>query len=263
MERSAVPAQSCTYTPEPVVQPLPCAQDAECDVSIKNVVGTYSAGVTFNLALLAVCLKARYDASVFPAAVSYGEETNTSAQIFSSGQIVLVGAKTNEHVQFAAVLLSMAIYVLAGIECSVLNSKIRNWVCRIALSFRVNMDLFYADAASGMINMIDLRGKPPAFDKERFPGMSFAIRDALLRLRTTIAMFDTGKGVGTGIKSEQQIEQLRMFLQDTMYKYKLGSEYRQLDASQARTRRPTTRKTAIKRPRRTLTPAGILELRSN
>lgn len=212
-----------------------------CQVVAKNFVCTGELGQKLNTPLVATAIHGRYDPSVFPAIVSYCDEVVTSAQIFGTSKFVLVGCAEEDYGLWVAHLLVWTLYRMTRVDYSMLNFHVRNCVCRISLFFKINLNLFFDDAASGVIEGIVLGGEDgvgggPQLDPERFPGMAFALRDEASNSRITVALFDSGNGVGTGIKHKFQMELLESFLNGIMYKYTLGSEYRVLDPARMRTR---------------------------
>lgn len=206
-------------------------------VSIKNVVIAFDLGRPLNCVLTAMILRARFDSGVFPAVVSYCKETCTSAQIFGTGRAVIVGCKSNDHGLNAAHLLVHTLFVMMDIDFSVLNFHISNTVCRLSLYFKINLDLLFNDITTLEDVVLDDENGTggPQLDFERFPGMTFDLMDKQTNSTITVAIFNTGNGVGTGIKYPHQMEILRHFLDDNMTRYKLGFEYRQLDPKFART----------------------------
>jgi TATA-box binding protein (TBP) (component of TFIID and TFIIIB) len=110
-------------------------------------------------------------------------------------------------------------------------------ICSKLTAFNVFLCLQDAASLDGVV-LVDAKGEGgPVLDQERFPGMSFSIRDASMHSKITVAIFETGNGVGTGIKQPQQMNTLRAWLNTHMHKYRLGAEYRQQNPSQVRTRK--------------------------
>lgn len=207
-------------------------------VEENNVVCTFDVGMLINMLLFATFFKARYDKIIFPACVLHLLETITSAQVFRSGKVVLVGCKSEGHALHAAHLFVMSLWKMMGVHGNVYNLAVCNCVCRLSMRFKINLDLFFDDAASGKIDKVvqtnDKGIGGPQLDPERFPGMAFSILDQDSDQRITVAMFDSGNGVGTGIKEKYQVEALKVFLNEVLPRYRIGREYREMDPLHAR-----------------------------
>jgi len=177
--------------------------------SIKNVVCTFDLGRTINCAVVASCFGARYDNKVFPALVSNCMETNTSAQFFATGRVVIVGCRTEETGLEAAHRLVLALWKRCGIDGSMLNFSVRNIVVALSLGFEVDLDKMREESGDwpGMV-LENARGEGgSAYDPARFSGMSFAMTDPMCSQHTiTFAIFETGNGIATGLKHKGQLE---------------------------------------------------------
>jgi TATA-box binding protein (TBP) (component of TFIID and TFIIIB) len=161
--------------------------------SIKNVVCTFSLGRPFPIIAAGVVMHARHDNNVFPAMVSRCKETGVVVSVFGSGNGVCVGCVDASHGLYSAVLMSNLLWRTMGIQTSVLNFKVCNIVCKVQMPFRVNLNLFYSH------DYTDKEWAP-----EIFTGLCWRVKRNKSNT-ITFAIFDTGRGVATGLKKESQV----------------------------------------------------------
>ena len=191
---------------------------------------------------MASVLNGRYDPTRFPAALSYQAETLSSAQIFGTGKVVLVGCKTQNTALLAAHWLPCTLYALLGIRTYMYNFSIRNIVCSIDMGFRVNLDMLAKDIDSGRFGPETQSGKQ-GYDPVKFPGMAFQVTQDPRQpeRKITIALFETGKGVATGLKQLDQKDWCAHFLSETLLAYREGHEYRPMQPNERKPRAPKRR----------------------
>lgn len=196
-------------------------------VSVKNVVCTCDFGVTLDLDTLAAALGGRLDKKVFPALMVRCRETNVACSLFVTGRAVLVGGQSEAEGLETAERLARALWRFAGVDCRPYNFTVSNLVCRVKLPFELDLDLLYADAKTMPITVqVDRRGRGgPSYEPEVFPGLAWPTRvgDATI----TFALFSSGGGVATGLRSSQHVHIANTIMHD-MYKYQKGNTYRDL-----------------------------------
>lgn len=188
------------------------------DVDVHNVVCTFDLGRTVNLAEIAVLLQARYDPTIFPACVQANAKSRTSSQIFGTGGVVLVGCKTIEIGLITAHQLVLDLTRRCHMPFQMLRFQPRNIVSRIDLHVRLDLPLLFRH-----IRTLDhlAPDDEPAYDPETFPGMAFVACDQYKR-KITIALFQTGRGVATGLKHMEQIDWCQRWLALNLAPFELG-----------------------------------------
>ncbi len=188
---------------------------------VRNVVCTFDLGKAINLAEVAMALLARYEPDVFPAIVSYSKRTCTSAQVFATGKVVIVGCASQDHGMVAAHDLVLMLQLQLELDTSVLNFHVRNIVLSINLGHGLDLARLFDDVSNWRDLVVgDEKGEGgPAYDKTRFPGLTFAVTDDRGRV-ITMAMFDTGKGVGTGLKTLDQIRTVERIMRERMHAFR-------------------------------------------
>jgi len=217
-------------------------------LAIYNIVCTCSLGVkNVNLAAVATALhgrlgtwtpkqnekgkKAAFMSAVvgvdqkFPSCVSRCRETKTTNSIFASGQIVIGGAKSKEVALASAYLCSERIRFDLGYNTGVYNFRVQNVVSSFGLGYRLNLPLFFHD------HHMDC-----GWDPEEFRGVSWEFENV------DFVLFDTGNAVVTGGKTFEDLSKAYTKALVELSKYKLGQEYRKIDARELRTPRKKTKK---------------------
>jgi transcription initiation factor TFIID TATA-box-binding protein len=193
--------------------------------------GTCELGRPIPLEVVAVCLKARLGARIFPALVSRCRETGTAISVFSTGKVVIVGCKSEDAGLLSAHLLVHVLWEECGLNTSVINFHVRNMVYRIHLPYALNLDLVYADAKDPVCpnipNIIRDNGKGEggaSYEPETFPGIALPVDCGG---PVTLALFPSGAGVATGAKVAGQRHLINAMLYDFL-RYEYGNEYREL-----------------------------------
>ena len=203
---------------------------------LENVVGGFHLGRSVDLPVLATCLHGRFDKAVFPAMLTTMTQTGATLSVFESGKVVIVGCENESDALYSAHLLVSALWKEAGVNAHVERFEIDNLVCKVELPYRLNLDMLFEDAKTMDCTVQQEKGKGgPSYEPETFPGMSWPVR--LNNQTMTFALFPSGKGVVTGLKSSGQIHDANHFLYD-LSKYEAGNEYRQpLRVQQTRRRK--------------------------
>lgn len=111
---------------------------------IQNIVCTAWAGMSnLPMKLIAELLHGRLAEKLFPACVSKCRETNTVNICFSTGQILITGAKTVELAILSAHLFTDRIQSGLKLNVGVYNFNVVNVVGSFSLGYKLGLDLFY------------------------------------------------------------------------------------------------------------------------
>jgi TATA-box binding protein (TBP) (component of TFIID and TFIIIB) len=211
----------------------------------KNVVCTATTGVKWiNCKHVAATLHGRWDSGVFPAMVSHCRNKKTTLSLFSTNRLVIVGCDTadtgNSSGQMLIDVLVRTMPHLYG-RARLLNFEVCNIVCRVELPWRLNLDLLYADACidpdTVAVNPETLQGGC-TYEPEVFPSLAWPIqRDGVA---ITFALFQTGKGVATGLRTMSARHVANTILH-TLSRYEIGNEYRALRPDEIQNRKAQKR----------------------
>ena len=159
------------------------------EIAVVNIVISSALEKDIPLEKMAATLSnTEYNPEQFPGLVLRIKEPKTSALIFSSGKIVLTGARTMEDVQkgieaIIKQLKKLNINVIIKPEITVQN---------IVASGNVGMDL--------NLNVLGIKLPNTEYEPEQFPGLVHKLKGT----NATFLLFSNGKIVCTGTKSEQQ-----------------------------------------------------------
>lgn len=111
---------------------------------IQNIVCTAWAGMNnLPLTLIAESLHGRLAEKLFPAVISKCMELNTTNICFSTGQVLITGAKTVEFGYLSAHLFIDRIHRDLQLDVGVYNFSTVNVVGSFSLGFHLSLDLFY------------------------------------------------------------------------------------------------------------------------
>lgn len=197
----------------------------EYPLCVQNIVCTAYAGRGgLNMIQIAESIHGRLAIKLFPACVSRCRETGTVNIIFSTGQIVIAGAKTIEKALLSAHLFTNRIASDLRVDIGVYNFQIVNVVGSFGLGYQLNMDLFYHK-----------HGGNSLWDPDTFKGMRWSPEIKGLK-QLTFVIFDTGMIVLTGGKTKEDLETAYDKVYKYFKKYKLDHEQFQLDEKYKRTR---------------------------
>ena len=177
----------------------------ERTITVVNIVISSSLEQDIPLEKMAATLSnTEYNPEQFPGLVIRIKEPKTSALIFSSGKIVLTGARTMEDVE-------------SSIEKIIKSLKKIN--IDIKIKPKVTVQNIVASGAIGMdLNLNTLAVKLPntEYEPEQFPGLVYKLRGT----HATFLLFTNGKIVCTGTKTEEEVHKALDKLVDTLKKIK-------------------------------------------
>ena len=161
-------------------------KDVKKSIQVVNIVISSSLEQDIPLERMASTLpNTEYNPEQFPGLVLRIKEPKTSALIFSSGKIVLTGARTMEDID-------------ASIDKIVKSLKKIN--INITIKPKVTVQNIVASGSIGMdLNLNTLAIKLPntEYEPEQFPGLVFKLKDTA----ATFLLFTNGKIVCTGTKT--------------------------------------------------------------
>lgn len=167
------------------------------DLHIQNIVSTFVTNCKLNLKDIA--LRARnteYNRKRFAAVVMRIKSPRTTALIFSSGKVVVTGAKSEDASRLASRRFARIIQKL-GFHVSFSEFKVQNIVSSIDFGTKLSLELvkvIYPDMC--------------VYEPELFPGLTFVLNSGAKnkseKCRTVCLLFHSGKCVVTGIRLESQ-----------------------------------------------------------
>lgn len=162
------------------------------EITIQNIVVSTSLEHDIPLIKLAEVLpNTEYNPEQFPGLVMRIKDPKTSALIFSSGKIVLTGAKSLTKVKES---LQKIIKNLAKIKIKIkVKPKIN--VQNMVASGSIHMDL--------NLNSLAMKLDNTEYEPEQFPGLVYKLSGT----RATFLLFSNGKIVCTGTKSETKLKE--------------------------------------------------------
>ena len=159
------------------------------EIAVVNIVISSALEKDIPLEKMAATLSnTEYNPEQFPGLVLSIKEPKTSALIFSSGKIVLTGARTMEDVQ-------------KGIEAIIKQLKKLN--INVTIKPEITVQNIVASGNVGMdlnLNVLGIKLPNTEYEPEQFPGLVHKLKGT----NATFLLFSNGKIVCTGTKSEQQ-----------------------------------------------------------
>ena len=177
----------------------------ERKITVVNIVISSSLEQDIPLEKMAATLSnTEYNPEQFPGLVIRIKEPKTSALIFSSGKIVLTGARSMDEVERS---IDKIIKSLKKINIDI-KIKPKVTVQNIVASGEIGMDL--------NLNTLAIKLPNTEYEPEQFPGLVHKLRGT----KATFLLFTNGKIVCTGTKTEEEVYQALDKLVDTLKKIK-------------------------------------------
>src|SRR3989344_624498 len=174
-------------------------------ITVVNIVISSSLEQDIPLEKMAATLSnTEYNPEQFPGLVIRIKEPQTSALIFSSGKIVLTGARSMEDVERS---IEKIIKSLKKINIDI-KIKPKVTVQNIVASGAIGMDL--------NLNTLAIKLPNTEYEPEQFPGLVHKLRGT----KATFLLFTNGKIVCTGTKTEEEVYQALDKLIETLKKIK-------------------------------------------
>ncbi|MHA2270988.1 MAG: TATA-box-binding protein [Candidatus Hodarchaeales archaeon] len=175
-------------------------QDGPITVTIQNVVASVDLFLKINLEKAAQGLvyfsEVSYIPEQFPGLVVKIKDPKTSALVFSSGKMVITGAKSADEIHDA--VMTLREMLKDGITSAPSQPKkplieVQNVVASGNIGCRINLEL----AALLLDNSM--------YEPEQFPGLIYRIPSP----KTVLLLFQSGNIVCTGAKKEESVKTVR------------------------------------------------------
>lgn len=158
---------------------------------IQNVVATTNLGVTLDLKLIALRARnAEYNPKRFAAVIMRIREPKTTALIFSSGKIVVTGAKSEADSTKASRKYAKIIYKLGYTKAKFTEFTVQNIVASCDVSFPVRLE-----------GLAHAHNNFCSYEPELFPGLIYR----MMSPKIVLLIFVSGKVVLTGAKVRGEI----------------------------------------------------------
>ncbi len=181
------------------------AQREERSITIVNIVISSSLEQDIPLEKMAATLSnTEYNPEQFPGLVIRIKDPKTSALIFSSGKIVLTGARSMDEVE-------------RGIEKIIRSLKKIN--IDIKIKPKVTVQNIVASGSIGMdlnLNTLAIKLSNTEYEPEQFPGLVYKLKGT----KATFLLFTNGKIVCTGTKTQEEVYKALDKLVETLKKVK-------------------------------------------
>jgi transcription initiation factor TFIID TATA-box-binding protein len=157
---------------------------------IQNIVSTCNVGTTLDLKKIAMHARnAEYNPKRFSAVVMRIRDPRTTALIFSSGKMVVTGAKSEDASRLAARKYARIIQKL-GFNVHFSDFKIQNLVGSVDVHFAIQLE-----------GLCITHNQFSSYEPELFPGLIYR----MVKPRVVILIFVSGKIVITGAKTREEI----------------------------------------------------------
>lgn len=172
--------------------------DKSITVTIQNVVASVDLYFKINLEKTATVLmyssEVSYIPEQFPGLVVKIKEPKTSALVFSSGKMVITGAKSANEIKEAVAVLRKKLKESStskGPKNKTAKITVQNIVASGNIGFKIDLEL----AALLLENSM--------YEPEQFPGLIYRLK----KPKTVLLLFQTGNVVCTGAKKEIYVYQ--------------------------------------------------------
>jgi len=160
---------------------------------IQNVVSTVSLGIQLDLKRIA--LKARnaeYNPRRFAAVIMRIRDPKTTALIFSSGKMVITGAKSEESAKLGCKKYARIIQRLGYSHVKFLDFRVQNIVASCDVKFPIRLE-----------SLAHAHNQFCSYEPELFPGLIYR----MITPKVVLLIFVSGKLVLTGAKERKDIYQ--------------------------------------------------------
>lgn len=158
---------------------------------IQNVVATTNLGVQLDLKRIALRARnAEYNPKRFAAVIMRIRDPKTTALIFSSGKIVVTGAKSERESQRASRKYAKIVYKLGYDKARFTEFTVQNIVASCDVYFPVRLE-----------GLAHAHNSFCSYEPELFPGLIYR----MLKPKIVLLIFVSGKVVLTGAKVRKEI----------------------------------------------------------
>ena len=172
---------------------------------IENVVASGSIADSIDLEMLSAKME-HYDLNKkrFPGAVLHLQNPKVAVLIFSSGKVVITGAKSPEDLVRGQAILIQKMKE-AGVIChDTPTVAITNMVCSYDMGKYINLNKV----------VITLNLENIEYEPEQFPGLVYRIKEP----KIVALLFSSGKIILTGGKTMEEVERGVVFLEQKLGK---------------------------------------------
>ena len=198
-------------------------QPVEYKLRIQNCVVNGRLNRFFNLESVARACYGKVDSKSFPACTISLTKPRVTLSLFESGEIVAAGGRSKYESIYAIHAFVDMLWRLMGIrDVEVSDVKTCNIVGTAGVGYNLDLDLLSNDMQSKC-----------TYDVELFPGLRMTVQG----LRVVI--FTSGKLIIAGADTEQRMQTTYAAVMRNIHKYKVGSQYREMNDSHRHRRRNT------------------------
>jgi transcription initiation factor TFIID TATA-box-binding protein len=178
--------------PGPLVA-LRIAKGNQIIPTIQNVVSTVDLGIQLDLKRIALKTRnAEYNPRRFAAVIMRIRDPKTTALIFSSGKMVITGAKSEETAKIGGKKYARIIQKIGYGHIKFLNFKIQNIVASCDTKFPIRLE-----------SLAHAHNQFCSYEPELFPGLIYR----MISPKVVLLIFVSGKLVLTGAKQRNDIYQ--------------------------------------------------------
>lgn len=159
---------------------------------IQNLVATVNLGCSLDLKR--ICIRARngeYNPRRFPALIMRIRCPKVTSLVFSSGKLVVTGAKSEESARLAARKIARIIQRIGYESIRFSNFKIENVVAGVDCRFPIRLESLSSGSHEDLCN----------YEPELFPGLVYRMQQPKL----VLLIFVSGNVLITGGKSEMDV----------------------------------------------------------
>ncbi len=161
-------------------------------IKIENIVATVTLDQGLDLGAIARSIpNVEYDPEEFPGLVLRLDNPKLTALVFSTGKMVITGAKSTQMLIKGFKRILRLFYKHGILITGKPRVQIQNVVASANLNAEVNLEI----AAEQLDNVM--------YEPEQFPGLIYKMNEP----RVVLLIFSSGKMVITGAKSEEEVAQ--------------------------------------------------------
>jgi len=174
--------------------------------NIQNVVSTINLGTRLDLKQIAMSARnAEYNPKRFAAVIMRIREPKTTALIFSSGKLVVTGAKSEDMAKLAARRYARIVQKLGYSQVKFTEFKVQNIVASCDVKFPLKLE-----------NLAHAHSNFCEYEPELFPGLIYR----MIKPKIVLLVFVSGKVVLTGAKQRSEIFEAFNQMYDTLSTYR-------------------------------------------
>jgi transcription initiation factor TFIID TATA-box-binding protein len=161
-------------------------------IKVENIVATVTLDQGLDLGAIARSIpNVEYDPEEFPGLVLRLDNPKLTALVFSTGKMVITGAKSTQMLIKGFKRILRLFYKHGILITGKPRVQIQNVVASANLNAEVNLEI----AAEQLDNVM--------YEPEQFPGLIYKMNDP----KVVLLIFSSGKMVITGAKSEEEVAQ--------------------------------------------------------